>query len=364
MENIVGAKSVQGASHIRRNLENQDSVYTIQRDGVTILCVADGHGSEKFLRSAKGSDYATKILAELLHKLVSEFFDNKITISDKQESKKQKTAYKNTTLINSLFDEFKENVVKSWKKIVSDNLKDFPLKFHSQSKYEVSSTTNSLEQHQYSYIVDDTTIKEVTHKTVRSLLKNPIKAYGSTLLGVAIHQDGVISFQLGDGDIRFTYSEQNIISPTPDREELFGNETYSLCDDNPSLNIDMAFHERIPKIITVSTDGISGSFTDSDTFDLTGQALYKEYQENSEDFELSLENFLNRVSTKGSGDDCSIAYFFNFNYEEIVNFPIKENLSLTDREDDIAKYNSDPIKEKNIESNDETTSTSNGKNDE
>ncbi|HEY5139225.1 MAG TPA: protein phosphatase 2C domain-containing protein, partial [Methylococcales bacterium] len=59
----VLGKSIRGASHERKGLENQDHIdYTRGPDGELPLCLAisDGHGSKNHFRSAIGSRLAVE----------------------------------------------------------------------------------------------------------------------------------------------------------------------------------------------------------------------------------------------------------------------------------------------------------------
>jgi hypothetical protein len=53
--------SVLGASHRRKGTENQDHIKYHDERGRAIVALADGHGSAKSFRSAKGSEFAVTV---------------------------------------------------------------------------------------------------------------------------------------------------------------------------------------------------------------------------------------------------------------------------------------------------------------
>ena len=69
-----------GASHIRKEKPNQDSVgiLSLANDSVHILAVSDGHGSERYCRSDIGSKLAVKAARHVCE----QFFDPLPTLSE------------------------------------------------------------------------------------------------------------------------------------------------------------------------------------------------------------------------------------------------------------------------------------------
>lgn len=62
---VVGA-SIRGASHVRRDLPNEDAIGWKSVDGALAVAVADGHGSERCPRAAEGSQLAVSVTLDAL----------------------------------------------------------------------------------------------------------------------------------------------------------------------------------------------------------------------------------------------------------------------------------------------------------
>lgn len=72
MPSIIHAHSVRGASHVRKNTCNQDSVGgAILPNGISFVAVADGHGGTAYTRSERGSALAVKTVEQILLNLPS-----------------------------------------------------------------------------------------------------------------------------------------------------------------------------------------------------------------------------------------------------------------------------------------------------
>ena len=74
MENItwqVMGSSVQGTSHIRQGLPNQDALYYSEQQAPLVLAVADGHGSAKCFRSQQGAQLAVQCAVLVMQERIS-----------------------------------------------------------------------------------------------------------------------------------------------------------------------------------------------------------------------------------------------------------------------------------------------------
>lgn len=70
----IYGESVQGASHIRNGIVCQDSYkYVKISDDVTVLAVADGHGSDSCPLSKSGSKIATNVFCSVMTDLYKTF---------------------------------------------------------------------------------------------------------------------------------------------------------------------------------------------------------------------------------------------------------------------------------------------------
>jgi serine/threonine protein phosphatase PrpC len=277
---IIG-ETVPGASHIRVGTPNQDSLLFVRESSrglPVIVSVADGHGSPKCFRSDFGSQFAVKKAVQI----VGEFLDERRGRFDLAviESKGK--------------DYLPKEFVKKWRKTVEYHLKNNPFTEDEFKKLEEKSGA-------------------VARKLVE---ENPLLAYGTTTLTVALEEDFIIYMQLGDGDILNVSGAGEVSKPLPEDARLLANETTSMC--LPKAENDFRFFvqkisdKQIPAMILLSTDGYLNSFSSEEGFFQAATDILEMLRaENGfNDVNDNLKAWLEEATSKGSGDDCTVAIVF------------------------------------------------------
>ncbi len=114
-------------------------------------------------------------------------------------------------------------------------------------------------------------LEEKSGASARKLVEeNPLLAYGTTSLTVALEEEFVLYMQLGDGDILNASAAGEVTKPLPEDARLLANETTSMC--LPKAENDFRFFvrkisgEQSPAMILLSTDGYLNSFSDEAGF--------------------------------------------------------------------------------------------------
>ena len=277
---IIG-ETVPGASHLRAGIPNQDSILQMRESDRTlplIVSIADGHGSPKCFRSDKGSRFVVKNCVQI----VSEFLDERRGKFDLTEIESKGKDY------------FPQEIVKEWRKAVETHLKDNPFTEDEFKRLDEKSGVKS-----------------------RKLIEeNPLLAYGTTSLTVAMEEDFVLYLQIGDGDILDISVNGEIIKPLPEDARLLANETTSMC--LPKAENDFRFlaqkisAEQSPAMILLSTDGYLNSFSSEAGFFQAGTDILAMLgSENG--FETVSENlkaWLEEATQMGSGDDSTVAIIY------------------------------------------------------
>jgi serine/threonine protein phosphatase PrpC len=278
---IIG-ETIPGASHLRAGLPNQDSILCIRESSrglPIVISVADGHGSPKCFRSDFGSQFAVKKSAQI----VGEFLDERRGRFDLAQIESKGKDY--------LPKEF----VKKWRKTVEYHLKNNPFTEDEFKKLE-----------------------EKSGASARKLVEeNPLLAYGTTSLTVAMEEDFVLYMQLGDGDIlNATATTGEVTKPLPEDARLLANETTSMC--LPKAENDFRFFvqkisgEQSPAMILLSTDGYLNSFaSEAGFFQAAADILEMLRAENGfNDVNDNLKAWLEEATRMGSGDDCAVVIVY------------------------------------------------------
>jgi len=276
----VIAHSEQGASHVRRNLSNQDAVKSsMPSDGSApiVLAVADGHGSPKSFRSEIGASFAA---------------DSAVTVCcDFLERIRDASA---TVIKNSAEQQVPRRIIDKWKQQVDQHLSANPfsageLELVTQERYPV--------------------------------------AYGSTVLLVAITNQFLLFFQLGDGEILMVSDTGEVTRPIPKDPALIANETTSLCMKNALPEFRFRFqhaNDPPPGLVLLSTDGYPNSFSSQDGFLKVGTDLLEILRTDGGDsVERDLPGWLRDASTLGSGDDVTLAIVYRV--EPLLGVPSEAN---------------------------------------
>ncbi|MBT2422692.1 protein phosphatase 2C domain-containing protein [Streptomyces sp. ISL-22] len=136
--------------------------------------------------------------------------------------------------------------------------------------------------------------------------------YGTTLIGAVLTPWLFVAWQIGDGDLAVVEHDGTLRRPLATGEEDLGDETESLCGSEAwrAVRTHWAplFDEaRTPRLVVLSTDGLSKSFASADGYrefvaGLDGRLM----AEGSDGVRASLPQWL-RQASRYSGDDTTLA---------------------------------------------------------
>ena len=271
----VFGTSIRGATHIRSGQSCQDAISLSEPNETSpfaILAVADGHGSAKSFRSDIGATFAVKSAVTELKRFLAEQGDLSDLSRVKQMAK----------------DALPKDLVKKWAAEIRQDLDAKPL---------TAAEIDNLEQK------DGKCARERVEE-------NPLVAYGSTILALAIGEGFALYLQLGDGDIVCVSEQGEPSRPMPVDDRLFANETTSLClpkawrDFRVQLEV---FSSNRPALIMVSTDGYANSYRDDAGFlKVAPDILAMIRSAGTETVRAELGGWLAETSAEGSGDDITL----------------------------------------------------------
>jgi serine/threonine protein phosphatase PrpC len=273
---IIG-ESVRGVTHDRKGLPNQDAIQYIVKKGNELplaVAVSDGHGNSKNFRSEFGAQLAANIAGDILIRFLSESCNEKN--SDQTLSNIQKKLV--------------PDIIETWKKAVLDHFEQNPI---LETEREVLENKN-----EFSPDVSD-----------------PILFYGTTLLAAGVSNSLIILLQLGDGDILTVDPYGKVIQPMPPDDNLFADETTSLCLPNAEQYMRHVILEPKTeeiKLLLISTDGYSKSFIeDSDFLEVGPDFLELLENEGISAVQDNLKKWLDETSKLGSGDDITLGIVYH-----------------------------------------------------
>ena len=269
MKRYVFGKSVKGATHERNGLPLQDSCKIEEiSDKITIIAVADGHGSDKCPRSDRGSTIAVNTFCAVIKNYLLNYGKEKDGLTNL------------VTFLNREGDmRFAQDICEEWQVRVKQS-------FYKNKDEGLVDVEGNIDW-----------------KKVYSL-------YGTTLLGMLITDTFVFSFQIGDGDINYITADE--ISPLVEPEKFLGTETHSLSKVDAWRKSVASVRRKnasddAPYLYMLSTDGFFNSYVSQEEFNKTCREYYDMIgQHGYEAVKNNLEKWLKETSELGCGDDITV----------------------------------------------------------
>jgi serine/threonine protein phosphatase PrpC len=153
-------------------------------------------------------------------------------------------------------------------------------------------------------------VEESQGAVARQAVENdPIHAYGTTLLGIIVHESFLACLQIGDGDILLVTQGGEVIRPIADDPRLLANETTSLGSENSWRDFRTRFQavsDAPPALVLAATDGYSNAFSTPQGFLAVGSDLMDILRtEGIKSLADNLPKWLEEASQQGSGDDVT-----------------------------------------------------------
>jgi serine/threonine protein phosphatase PrpC len=262
-----------------------------KHEQVAIALAADGHGSPRYFRSDKGSEFAVTIAKNAISNFIDKIYRGKPVFF--ANNAKDNPALKKVMEKELL--KLEKQIVSNWKKKIENHYKN-----------EALDEDEKKHCRYYDIEIDETNNQDI------------ITTYGSTLIAVVVAQNFWFVINIGDGWC-VTFDEAGkAAGPWPYKHDP-ESRTDSLCQEDAH---DKFIHPQpfgFDKIIgvVVITDGIAESFQ-SETYlriflekNIFGTIVSDDEAFKKNKFEKELNKYLPSFTKKYSGDDVSIAGVFN-----------------------------------------------------
>ena len=253
-------KTAIGYTHIQTGKICQDFSACYHDDERTIITACDGHGGEIYIRSDKGSKFASEALINVFKRVEKSIF---YRINREEIEKKLRL-----------------EILCEWNALVERNLSEKPL-----TKREIAG---------------------MNEDKVFRLKTDPQVAYGTTLNGAMTFGNKIICASLGDGGC-FAFKHGKVYPIFDDDSDgNVANLTYSMCQTD-------AFNHLAVKILDLSgvdgvivfTDGLINPYRSLDNFAtaLAKPVVLKLFAGKTEE----IDEFITEMGAKiGIGDDVSV----------------------------------------------------------
>ncbi|MFE2291573.1 protein phosphatase 2C domain-containing protein [Streptomyces sp. NPDC059452] len=234
-----------------------------------ILAVADGHGSAAHARSHIGARRAVDLFAAQARKF-----------AELARAEGPDGTHSLSWLMNYARNQLPRHFVAAWQESVLGHWERHP------------DTVNAA--------------AEPPHKGQKLLL------YGATLVGAVITPQMFAAWQLGDGELTVIDADGVIALPLAPVEADLGDETESLCSRQAWELVRVHWapvvaRERTPRMIALSTDGLSKSFASDEGFSqfMTGLDQRLSKGGGPDDVRNALPGWLAEAA-RYSGDDTTL----------------------------------------------------------
>lgn len=273
------AATAQGYNHIKNNKVCEDSSGHYDVENFKICIVADGHGSDDYPRTDRGSKFAV----DSAIKCIEQFVQNAPDIDVLADYKK------NYPMLTQLA----KSILNLWhQKIQSD---------YEQDPFSETELSKVNKKYCLKYLSDNEDIRKIE------------KAYGTTLIAFVVTATYSFGIQIGDGKCVVVDRNGEFIEPIPNDDNCQLNVTTSLCDSDAINEFRYYITDSMPVAVFCGTDGIEDSYATLDELHALYRSILNIYIEYGIDVGNSEVNeYLPVLSQRGSGDDVSIASIIDF----------------------------------------------------
>lgn len=261
-------------------------------DGKMHICVvADGHGSDNYPRTDRGSQYAVDAAIEQIKAFVQKIYNPDPENPEKSEKESNELIEK---LLYTKFDEthllryLSRNILMKWREFVEKNVEENP--------FQEAEMTNVSDKYKKKYMPEDVSERRVE------------KAYGCTLIAYVVTEKFSFGIQIGDGKCVVIDKNGTFLEPIPWDENCQMNVTTSICDSDAADEFRFFVTEEKPSAVFCGSDGIDDSYANVEEMNALYRSIIKIFVEYGRDVgKAEIREYLPVLTKRGSGDDVSIA---------------------------------------------------------
>lgn len=256
-----------------------------------ICVVADGHGSDNYPRTDRGSQFAVDAAIEQIKAFVGKIYNPNPENPETSEKESNELVDKLLhTRINEthLLQYLSRNILMKWREFVEKDVDENP--------FQESEMANVSEKYKKRYMPEDISERRAE------------KAYGCTLIVYVVTEKFSFGMQIGDGKCVVIDQNGTVSEPIPWDENCQMNVTTSICDSDASDEFRFFVTEEKPSAVFCGSDGIDDSYANVEEMYALYRSILKIFVEHGIEVGKSeIKEYLPVLTKRGSGDDVSIA---------------------------------------------------------
>ena len=282
-----------GYNHIKAEPSKvcEDASGFYDDDQMHICVVADGHGSDNYPRTDRGSQFAVDAAIEQIKAFVGKIYNPNPENPEKSEKESNELIDKLLhTKINEthLLQYLSRNILMKWREFVEKDVEENP--------FQESEMAKVSEKYKKRYMPEDISERRAE------------KAYGCTLIAYVVTEKFSFGMQIGDGKCVVIDQNGSISEPIPWDENCQMNVTTSICDSDASDEFRFFVTDEKPSAVFCGSDGIDDSYANVEEMYALYRSILKIFVEHGIEVGKSeIKEYLPVLTKRGSGDDVSIA---------------------------------------------------------
>ncbi len=262
-----------GYNHVKAGKVCEDFSSYYDDDRMRICVVADGHGSDNYPRTDKGSRFA----AEAAINCVKEFVKTAIPTDVLEDEKNGFPVLR----------QLASSILLEWHRAVNEDAARYPF-----TDEELKNVSEKYKNRFLTQNVEERSIE---------------KAYGTTLIVFVITEQYSMGMQIGDGKCVFISSRGEFSEPIPWDDECQLNVTTSICDSDALDEFRFFVTDKQPSAVFCGSDGIDDSYASEEELYALYRSILVIFAEHGLEVGKSeIKEYLPALTRKGSGDDVSI----------------------------------------------------------
>ena len=263
-----------GYNHLKINKVCEDSSGFYDDESMHICVVADGHGSDNYPRTDRGSKLAVEAAIKCCKDFVG-IADPKDVLEDENNN-------------YDLLMQLAKSILREWHQAVEEDYKEYP--------FIEDELVNVSEKYKTKYLSDNEDERNVQ------------KAYGCTLILFVETKGYSFGMQIGDAKSVAIDEDGESIEPIPWDENCQLNVTTSICDSDAIEEFRYFVSKDSPVAVFCGSDGIDDSYANPDELYALYRSILKIFIEHGREVgQNEIKEYLPVLTKKGSGDDVSIA---------------------------------------------------------